>query len=99
MRLVASRRTGTAITGRAEVRVALRRAGGEQILLRIARTRRKLRRARRNVVDHPVPPPASGGCVRIIRGDREALRPRGRTAPLEGRRHVAPGTPHSVEYL
>src|SRR6266403_2267305 len=40
-------------------------------------------RGRGDVVHHPMPPPASGRCIRIIHGDGEGFRPGWRIGPLE----------------
>src|SRR5690606_16990214 len=53
----------------------------------------------RDVEEHPVPEPAAGRRVRVVAGDRVALRLGGSTAPGQVRRTVLPTGTHAVEYL
>src|ERR1700733_5195752 len=64
--------------------------------VRGARACRKRRDGRRDVDDQPVPEPGASGRVRVVAGDREALRLRGEPGPGQLRGDVLPGHAEAV---
>src|SRR5262245_1642449 len=88
MRVIARRRTRTAIAGSTEIGSGLQRTLRQHRTLRIAGAHVKLRHAGRNVHHQPVPKPAARGRIRIETSDREALRPGGCSLPGQMRRLI-----------
>src|SRR5207253_9282345 len=83
-----------AVTGVAEIRASLERARRQQALLRIAGAGGERARVRSDVVNHPVPPAAPRGRVRIMHQYRTALGSGWGAAPAELGRDVEIGRAH-----
>src|SRR5262245_19199984 len=88
VRMVARRRTRTAIAGRAEVGTSLQRSPWQLRGLRIAGIDGKLGYIRRDVHHQPVPEPAARWRIRIEASNGEALRAGGCSQLRQMRRLV-----------
>ncbi len=99
MRLLTLRRTWPSIARLPKIGNTLGSTLRQQRLRGISSASREARTTGRNIVDHPMPPPAPCRCVRIIHGDGITLCSRWRVGPAQLRRFIGTGTAEAIQDL
>src|SRR5262245_23693544 len=99
MRLVTMRRTWPSIARLPKIGNTLGSTLRQQLLRGISSASREASATDRNVVDHPMPPPAPCRRIRIIHGDGITLCSRWWVGPAQFWRFIGAGTAETIQDL